>query len=83
MSQVQQLVALDEHVWDVAQAVAVRRGVDTSIVIEEALRRFVAADDLGALFDELRQRDVDPLSDEESMAMAIEELAAARAERSA
>lgn len=83
MSQVQQVLELDEVVWGAARAAAVRRGVEPALVVEEAIRRFVAADDLEALFVELRTGSVEVVDDDEAMEIACEELAALRAERSA
>lgn len=76
---------IDEALWDATRAEAARRGLDDpSQIVEEALRRYVAGEDLGRLMDEFRARDAanpKALNDEQAAQIAAEELAAWRHEQ--
>ena len=76
---------IDRTLWDAAQAEATRRGfADPSEIVEEALRRYVAGEDLGRLMEEFRRReagDSHALTDAEAARIAAEELAAVRSDR--
>jgi hypothetical protein len=76
---------LEAQVIAAAQGEADRRGVDVSVVVAEAIQRFATRADLGrrlAEFDAQDRTRPDRLSEDEAMAIANEELAAMRAERS-
>ena len=75
-------VQVEEAVCDAARAEAIRRGTVLDDMVEDALRRYLAAQDLGRLTAALRRRaesDPDRLSDDEAAAIASEELTAWRA----
>jgi enoyl-CoA hydratase/carnithine racemase len=79
-------IELDSQVIAAAQAEADRRGVDVSVVVAEAVRRFVAGSDLARLLDEFDTKDrarPDLPSEDEAIAIAVEELRAMRADRPA
>ena len=52
-------VELDENLLAAAQREADRRGVDVSVVVGEAVQRFVVGADLRQLLDEFRRRDAE------------------------
>ena len=83
VAETEALVRIDTAVWAAARAEAARRGVDPSVVVEEALRRHVAGEDLRRLLGELDARlgPAERLGEEEAMRIAAEELAAHRRER--
>lgn len=87
VSKLETTLRIDEALWDDAAAEAARRGLaDPSEVVEEALRRYVAGEDLGRLMKEFRDRDSgDPhaLDDDQAAEIAAAELTALRSERSA
>ena len=87
MSKREATLRIDQAVWDATSAEALRRGLsDPSEIVEEALRRYVASEDLGRLMGEFRQRDAqlaDPLTDEDAACIVAEELAAWRNSRTA
>ncbi len=84
MSKTSLEVRVDQAVSDAAHAEATRRGTALDDVVEEALRRYLAAEDLGRLTATLRSRAANhptPLADEEAGALAVAELAAWRSWR--
>ncbi|HEY9558024.1 MAG TPA: hypothetical protein VIR58_14900 [Acidimicrobiales bacterium] len=77
-------VDVSAEALDAARREAERRGVDVSVVISEAIQRFVVAADLGELLDDLREQDAgvaEPLSEADALQIANEELAAFRHDR--
>jgi hypothetical protein len=79
-------VELPSTVVAVAAQEAKRRGIAIADVVEEAVRRYVAAPALGALLDELDADDAarsHRLSDDEAMAIALAEQRGRRAESDA
>ena len=73
-------VDLSDATIQVAAAEAARRGVSVDVVIEDAVRRYVAGADVRRLLSEWDVADADAgrLTDEEAMAIAIEEIDAHR-----
>ncbi len=74
-------VELDENLLAAAQREADRRGVDVSVVVGEAVQRFVVGADLRQLLDEFRRDDAgssDALDEATALALANDELAAVR-----
>src|SRR3546814_2905340 len=70
-------VDVSAEALDAARREAERRGVDVSVVISEAIQRFVVAADLGELLDDLREQDAgvaEPLSEADALQIANEEL---------
>ena len=72
-------VQVTEEVFAAAQREAVRRGVAVSVIVDEALRRFVGGADLHRLLGQFRSEDrSSELWDDDAMAIANEELSAVR-----
>ena len=74
-------VELDANVMAAAQRVADKRGVDVAVVVNEAVKRFVAGSDLKGLLREWREKDAARgvvIDEEAAMRIANEELAAFR-----
>ena len=74
-------VELDENLLAAAQREADRRGVDVSVVVNEAVQRFVVGADLRQLLDDFRRHDAESseaLDEATALALANDELAAVR-----
>jgi|GEM_PF-5357890 len=76
-------VELSEKAFEAARREAERRGTDVSEIVDEAVQRFVVGADLQSLLNEFRARDdaaPDPLTEDEALQVANEELAAVRSQ---
>lgn len=76
-------IEVDERLLDALARAAADEGVDADELVEEALRRYFGLRGL-AVMDDLRDEhsgNGSDLSDEESMALAVAEVRAYRAER--
>lgn len=74
-------VDLDDQLLDALRRAAAEDGTTEEQVIEDALRRYFGLRGL-AVLDEIAERQTDrPLSDDEAMALAVDELRAFRDER--
>lgn len=76
-------IELTEEAMSLAQQEAARRGVPVAEVVDEAVRRSIAGEDLRRLLDEFSAQDAgnpDALGDAAAHLMAGEELAAIRRE---
>jgi len=73
-------IDVDDRLRRAVERAAREDGVDEARLVEDALRRYVGLRGL-ALLDDVAARQEGELSDDEAMALAVEELRAARAER--
>ena len=73
-------IDVDDRLRLAVERAAREDGVDEARLVEDALRRYVGLRGL-ALLDDVAARQEGELSDDEAMALAVEELRAARAER--
>lgn len=74
-------IELTEEAMSLAQQEAARRGVPVAEVVDEAVRRSIAGEDLRRLLDEFSAQDAsnpDALNEAAAQVMAGEELAAVR-----
>ncbi|HEX6780464.1 MAG TPA: hypothetical protein VF125_00380 [Solirubrobacterales bacterium] len=76
MSKTRTTVTLDEDVFRAVKIKAARTGKRDSEVIEESLRRDLGLDDLAEIWS-----NVTPMSEEESLKLAYDELHAMRREQ--
>lgn len=73
-------IDVDDRLLRAVERAAREDGVDEARLVEDALRRYFGLRGL-ALLDDVAARQEGELSDDEAMALAVEELRAARAER--
>lgn len=73
-------IDLDERLRRAVERAAREDGVDEGRLVEDALRRYFGLRGL-ALLDDVAARQQSELSDDDAMALAVQELRAARAER--
>lgn len=73
-------IDLDERLRQAVARAAREDGVDEGRLVEDALRRYFGLRGL-ALLDDMAGRQESELSDDDAMALAVQELRAARAER--
>ncbi len=73
-------IDVDDRLRQAVERAAREEGVDEARLVEDALRRYFGLRGL-ALLDDVAARQEGEPSDDEAMALAVDELRAARAER--